>query len=84
MKNSTVFTVIASWFAVLFAVAFFATNPEMFAESGTHTIDGHGVYGSINNLTAIIALAVPTVALGLTVTISYVWHKETKSTKALA
>lgn len=84
MKNSTVITVIVLWFAVLGAVAFGMTNPEMFTEGSMTHVSGYGVSGSLSTLTSIVLMAVPFVAMAITLTVSYVWHKETSKTKAVA
>lgn len=77
MKNLTTFVVTAIWFLVAGLVAFGLTNPEMFTESGTHQVSGHGVNQTISNLGAIIALAVPFAIGAITLTVSYVWYKDT-------
>jgi hypothetical protein len=84
MKNSTVLTVVVAWFTVLSAVALGMASPEMFTQSGMTNISGHGVSSSISTLTSIICTAVPFVAMAITLTVSYVWHKESSKDKAVA
>lgn len=86
MKNLTSITVVAVWFAVAIGVAFGLDNPELFASSGTTTIVGHGVRGSISTLTSILCMTVPFVVVGAVTVVGFVFHKETEAakTKSLA
>ena len=81
MKNSTTFTVIVSFFAVMIALALGLTNPELFSGSSVSVV-GHGVNESVSTLTSIVCMTVPFVALGIVLITSYVWHKETSLNKS--
>ena len=82
MKNSTKLAVTLTWFVVLGCVAFGMANPELLEASGTTSISGHGVSGSISTVTSILLTVVPMTVIALTALIGYVHHKESK--RALA
>ena len=84
MKNSTLLTSVVLWFTTLGAIALVLASPEMFSNSGTSVISGHGFNGSVSKLTTIICTVVPFMAVAITLTISYVWHKETSQDKKIA
>jgi len=82
MKVSTKLAVTLVWFVVLGCVAFGMANPELLEASGTTSISGHGVSGSVSTITSILLMTVPMVVVALTALIGFVHHRENK--RALA